>query len=159
MFFFRTSLPGKRDSEYERKCCALCHVSYLHSWSGLMYCRIWNIQTIFCQENYVSNFFNLPNALTLFENESITDINYPDLLPSDLGWIQHAYYINIKNNVIWRRKKRPKKMFLKLDLNSRPFWKSSIKWKMSSVLPTELSGHLLDNALNLKIDQYNSIFH
>ena len=50
-------------------------------------------------------------------------------------------------------------MFLKVDLNSRPLSSSNIKGKMSSVLPTELLGHLLDNALNLKIDQYNSIFH
>ena len=53
----------------------------------------------------------------------------------------------------------PQKMFLKVDLNSRPLWSTNIKGKMSSVLPTELSGHMINNALNLKIDQYKSIFH
>ena len=50
----------------------------------------------------------------------------------------------------------PQKMFLKVDLNSQPLWSSNIKGKMSSVLPTELLGHLLGNALNLKIYKYNS---
>ena len=33
------------------------------------------------------NSLGLFRDYTLFENESITDINYPDLLAPDLGWI------------------------------------------------------------------------